>query len=214
MACHVIVSTPRSAAHLLTVQGLESSGAVYVFARAEDGEWLEQAKLTAAASAEQFGYSLALSGDLLVAGAPAAETGAGVATGAVYIFEKDSSSDWTQQARVTAADGAPNDWFGASSCALSNGWLVVGAPRYRVWGGVFMFLKNEVVSVTSRIWVQILNSAVPSSLIVKSEAKQLTCCLNSFTYCSLSFASMAPYAQHSTVSTRSVESKPTALKPI
>ena len=114
---------------------------MYVFARAEDGEWLEQAKLTAAASAEQFGYSLALSGDLLVAGAPAAETGAGAA----YIFEKDLSGDWTQQARVTAADGAPNDWFGASSCALSNGWLVVGAPRYRVSGGVFVFLKNEVV---------------------------------------------------------------------
>jgi hypothetical protein len=47
-------------------------------------------------------------------------------TGAAYVFV-GSGTTWTQQAKLTASDGAANDYFG-TSVAIYGSTAVVGAP--------------------------------------------------------------------------------------
>ncbi len=90
-----------------------SSGAAYVFIRT-GGAWTEQANLTASDTATEhnLGRSVALSGDTLAVGAPG-HNAKGVNTGAAYVFFR-SGSTWTEQAKLTASDGATTDNFGWS----------------------------------------------------------------------------------------------------
>jgi FG-GAP repeat len=107
-------------------------GAVYLFHEASTG-WAnatETAKLTspgkAASELEQFGHSLAVSGDTLVVGAPGR-----AGQGGVYVFEAPAE-EWTnvkQVATLTASDGQGNDSFGWS-VALSGKTIAVGAPGH------------------------------------------------------------------------------------
>ena len=100
------------------------SGSAYVFAF--DGtDWTEQAKLRAtdAADFDQFGLSVSLSGDRALIGA----FGADGFTGAAYVFAFDGA-DWTEEARLAAADAAEGDEFGVS-VSLSGDRALVGADR-------------------------------------------------------------------------------------
>ena len=92
-------------------QEAENSGAVYVFHR--DGQsWTQQVKLTAddAESEDAFGYSVSIDGDYIVIGASLDDDN-GNNAGSAYIFYLDNDS-WTQQAKLTAGDGAARDGFG------------------------------------------------------------------------------------------------------
>ena len=106
------------------VKGVDA-GSVYIFSRSGT-TWSQQAKLTAADGAEGdvFGWSLALFGNTLVVGAPR-DDDRGNDSGSVYVFTR-SGSTWTQQAKLTAADGAEGDVFGIS-VAFSGDTIVVGA---------------------------------------------------------------------------------------
>ncbi|NOK11951.1 DUF7507 domain-containing protein [Corallococcus exercitus] len=108
-----------------TAAGL-NTGAAYVFVRSGT-TWSEQAKLTASDATEddQFGRSVALSGDTALVGAFAADTAAGVNSGAAYVFVR-SGTMWSGQAKLTASDAAAGDVFG-SGVALSGDTAVVGA---------------------------------------------------------------------------------------
>ena len=110
-----------------TVNGQQSAGAAYVFVRPSGGTtWTQQQELTASDSAsnDQFGISVALSGD----GNTALSGGAGAA----YVFVRPSGgSAWTQQQKLTATDAARYDGFG-SSVALSgdgNTALIVASNK-------------------------------------------------------------------------------------
>ncbi|MCH8987788.1 MAG: hypothetical protein IIA92_03175 [Chloroflexi bacterium] len=89
------------------------SGSAYVFVRSE-GVWTQQAKLTAgdAGPGDQFGWSAAISGDTVIIGAPT-DTPTGTNSGAAYVFIR-TGSVWTEQAKLTASDGAMSDNFGWS----------------------------------------------------------------------------------------------------
>jgi hypothetical protein len=52
--------------------------------------------------------------------------------GTAYVFVR-SGTTWTQQAELTASDGAEDDNFG-SSVALSGGTALVGAPNHKSAG--------------------------------------------------------------------------------
>jgi hypothetical protein len=84
-----------------------------------------------------FGASLALSGSRLVVGAP----GHG-STGAAYVFVR-SHGVWSEEAELTASDGAANDSFGAS-VALSGSLAAVGAPRTNTddTGTAYVFVRD------------------------------------------------------------------------
>ncbi|ULA62990.1 MAG: hypothetical protein LZF86_80160 [Nitrospira sp.] len=113
-----------------------NSGAAYVFTRSGSA-WTQQAYVKASNTEanDEFGRSLALSGDTLVVGAyqeDGAATGVngtqsnGAAdSGAVYVFTR-SGSAWTQQAYLKASNTEANNYFGWS-VALSGDRLVVGA---------------------------------------------------------------------------------------
>jgi hypothetical protein len=122
-------------------------GAAYVFVQS-GGTWTQQAELTASdkAGGDEFGYSVAVSGSTVVVGAsdhPASGLG-DFGPGAAYVFV-DSGGTWSQQAELTASDGAPNDFFGGS-VAVSGGTLVVGAqgcPPCGTPGSAYVFVEGS-----------------------------------------------------------------------
>lgn len=77
--------------------------------------WIQQAELTASdgAAGDLFGFSVALSDGTIVVGAPHHMVGSNQYQGAAYVFVQ-SGGTWNQQAELTAADGAANDFFGWS----------------------------------------------------------------------------------------------------
>jgi hypothetical protein len=109
-----------------------------VFARS-GGVWSQQAQLTASdgASNDEFGLSVALYGSAAVVGAPARNS----STGAAYVFAR-SGATWSQQAQLTASDGASGDQFGAS-VAVYGSTTVVGAPtRNSSTGAAYVFARS------------------------------------------------------------------------
>jgi hypothetical protein len=126
-----------------------TAGAAYVFQRTGTS-WTQQAYLKASntSSGDEFGASVALSGDTLAVGAPleaSAATGingnqsdnSAGSSGAVYVFQR-SGQTWTQQAYLKASntnlatgnriDGFFNDEFG-NAVAVSGTTVVVGASQ-------------------------------------------------------------------------------------
>jgi hypothetical protein len=113
-----------------------SSGCAYVFVRSGT-TWTQQAYLKASqvTAGDDFGRSLALSGDTLVVGAPnedSSTTGVNStsnenasAAGAAYVFAR-SGTTWTQQAYLKAQQVTASDNFGYS-VAVSGDTVVVGA---------------------------------------------------------------------------------------
>lgn len=101
-------------------------GSAYVFVRSGT-TWTQQAQLIAAdgTTGDYFGYSVALSGDTALVGAVwDGDSGYGH-RGSAYVFTRSGTS-WTQQVKLTAADGAGNDLFGGS-VALAGDTALVGA---------------------------------------------------------------------------------------
>ncbi|MDA7881406.1 FG-GAP repeat protein, partial [Akkermansiaceae bacterium] len=104
-----------------------NSGSAYIFTRSGSA-WTLQAKLTAddAAAGDNFGGSVAISGDSVVIGAHQ-DDDAGSGSGSAYIFTR-SGSTWSQQAKLTAGDSAESDFFGVS-VAISGDSVVIGAHQ-------------------------------------------------------------------------------------
>jgi hypothetical protein len=115
-----------------------NTGAAYVFVRSGT-DWTQQAKLTAsdAAMSDQFGVSVSVSGDTLVVGANNKSS----ATGAAYVFVRSGTS-WTQQAILTASDGATNDAFGRR-VSVTGDTVVAGAyGRNGFTGAAYVFVRG------------------------------------------------------------------------
>jgi hypothetical protein len=119
-------------------QSAQDSGAAYVFTRSA-GVWSQQAYLKASntETGDQFGGSVALSGDTVAVGAHNESSDAvgidgdqannrAARSGAVYVFTRNGV-DWSQQAYVKASNTATNGGFGGA-VALSGDTLVVGSP--------------------------------------------------------------------------------------
>ncbi len=122
-------------------------GSAYVFTRS-NALWRQQAKLVAAdaASSDYFGCSVGISGESVLIGAYM-DDDKGMNAGSAYVFTR-SGTNWTQQAKLTAADGAAADFFGCS-VALSGGRAVVGAygddDRGSSSGSAYVFARSGAV---------------------------------------------------------------------
>ena len=92
--------------------------------------WGQVKKLTAADAAEgdRFGYTVAISGNTVVVGAPT-DDDAGSESGGAYVFERDAggSDNWGQVRKLTADEASAGDEFGFA-VAVSGDALLVGAP--------------------------------------------------------------------------------------
>ena len=111
----------------------EGPGAAYVFVKS-GGTWSQKAELTASdgVSGDLFGDSIAVDGNTIVVGAPIHQLGLNQYPGAAYVFV-ESGGTWTQQAELTASDGASWDNFG-NSVAISGTTIVVGAVYHKALG--------------------------------------------------------------------------------
>lgn len=99
------------------------SGSVYVFTY--DGtSWTEETELNPfdAATDDEFGDSVAISGNTLVVGANREEN---TNPGAVYVYNWDGDS-WEYTTQLVSANGGEYDAFG-NSVSLSENWLAAGA---------------------------------------------------------------------------------------
>jgi FG-GAP repeat len=106
-------------------------GAVYVFAEPAGGwhDMTETAKLTASDAGPQanLGTSVAISGNVIVSGAPFATVHGTQAQGAVYVFTKPTGGwhDATQAAKLTASDGTAGSFLGNGVAMSVSGRTVV-----------------------------------------------------------------------------------------
>jgi hypothetical protein len=116
--------------------GLDS-GSAYVFVQAESA-WVQEAKLLAndGQRGDQFGASVAISGNIAVVGAPGADT-AWMDSGAAYLF-RYNGGNWIEEAKLVAGDGKAGDQFGAS-VSISADYVVVGAPGADGSGALYVY---------------------------------------------------------------------------
>ncbi len=114
---------------------LDKAGSAYVFGRDQGGadNWGEVKRLTASdrQPADNFGVSVAISGDTIAVGSYSEEGGAGnprPRAGAAYVFERNEggADNWGETKKLVSSDTQKDDRFGIS-VAVSGDTLVVGA---------------------------------------------------------------------------------------
>lgn len=115
-------------APLHDTSGGVNAGSAYVFIR-DWTLWSERAKVVASdgAAEDRFGSSVSLSENTVLVGSPSDDTTRGGDSGSAYVFVR-AGSNWIQQAKLTAGDGATGDTFG-SAVALHGDVVLVGAPN-------------------------------------------------------------------------------------
>jgi len=104
-----------------------AQGKAYIFHRAGTS-WIEEAILTASdgAAVDQFGWSVGIDGDYIIVGALFKDVGSNSSQGKAYIYYRSGTS-WSEQAGLTASDGAASDLFGYS-VDINGDYAIVGAP--------------------------------------------------------------------------------------
>jgi hypothetical protein len=121
-------------------------GSVYVFQR-NGAAWTQQQKLRAddGGAADDFGGSVAMSGDTMVVGAMFHDWQLPFHQGAAYVFTR-SGAVWTQQQELNSNTGAERDRFG-SDVAISGDTVVVGSTGESIGeddnhGAAYVFFRS------------------------------------------------------------------------
>jgi PKD repeat protein len=159
------------------VGSIEEAGAVYVYVRAA-GSWIRQARLVASnpSRGAQLGTDVAISGDIIVAGAWLADSAADDG-GMVYVFER-AGDGWTETAKLAPTTLEPDDYYGRS-VAVSGDTIAAAAAGgstvyvHRRSGGVWAL--EDVLDVFPKHPYPLLLAAVDVSedvLVVGAQADQ------------------------------------------
>jgi len=120
----LVIAATGQGGNATNINGIQSkntatgSGAVYVFTR--DGTtWTQEAfiKASETTTGDNFGSSLAISGNTIVVGAKSKS--------AAYVFER-SDTTWAQQATLKASNSSRSDQFGWT-VGISGDKIIVGA---------------------------------------------------------------------------------------
>jgi hypothetical protein len=102
-----------------------------------DPVWTQVKKLTASdgVADDQFGISVAISGDIALVGAWHDDVAIFSDNGSAYLFERNTggADNWGQVKKLVASDGAASDQFG-SSVAINVDTAIVGADQADVGG--------------------------------------------------------------------------------
>jgi hypothetical protein len=118
--------------------GYAAPGAAYVFTMPPGG-WVnatQTAELTASDpnADEDLGWSVGVSGNTVVVGAPNREVGSNLGQGTAYVYVMPTTGPWvnaTPTAELTASDGQPGDELGWS-VAISGNEIVAGARARQI----------------------------------------------------------------------------------
>ena len=106
-------------------------GSAYIFQR-EDTGWVQEAKLVADDAMEEFGCSVAISGDTVAVGAQTYYV-----AGSAYVFRRENGG-WVQLRKVVSDDEPFAAYFG-SSVAVSRDTAIVGHPSWSDPGSAYVF---------------------------------------------------------------------------
>ncbi len=119
-----------------------SQGAAYIFVR-NGTNWTQQQRLTASdpISFDYFGIGVGIDGDSVIVGTDQSSS----RNGSAYIFVRNGTN-WTQQQKLTASDGAVGDRFG-SYVSISQNTVVIGAYTDDIGsnnnqGSAYIFVRN------------------------------------------------------------------------
>lgn len=112
----------------------------------DNGNWVKQAKLTTSSAkvGDWFGYSVSISGDVVIIGAPA-DNEQGTRAGAAYIFQKPLTgwTDMTETAKLMVSGGVSDDRFGRA-VSIDGDVAVIGAPGHNdMRGTLYVFQKPQ-----------------------------------------------------------------------
>lgn len=129
------------------------TGAAYIFAKPSEG-WNSTAEhrelpIPDIMPYDDYGSSVYVSGEVVVAGAPRGGNENGPDAGSAYVFRVPADG-WTSDTplsdpvRLTAFDGPAGDRFG-HSVAVDDDLLVVGVPgdHARVTGSAYLFVRRD-----------------------------------------------------------------------
>ena len=151
-------NTIVAGAPLHTVGAALGAGVAYVYVKPQAGKWTngtQTAELTASdtdGGGDDLGYSVAVSGNTVVAGAPSYQVCEYDDNGAAYAFTMPAGgwTNETQTGEMTSSDGYTSDSLG-HSVAISANTIVAGAPRHlasagepnREAGAAYVFNNGE-----------------------------------------------------------------------
>ena len=104
------------------------AGSAYIFERDTDGSWNQIKKIVATdrQPSDYFGISVAISGNYAIVGSYYEDPGNIGEAGSAYIFERNTSGNWSQKQKIVADDKQTYDYFG-NSVAISENYAIVGA---------------------------------------------------------------------------------------
>ncbi|HZI53529.1 MAG TPA: hypothetical protein VFD56_07500 [Chitinophagaceae bacterium] len=112
---------------------MEAAGNAYIFERS-GGVWKQTQKLAAADRSpfDEFGYSVAISGDYAVVGARRVtekkeDENNAEYTGNAYVFKRNAGGGWSQQMKINPDDRTNADYLG-TAVGISGNYLIVSAP--------------------------------------------------------------------------------------
>ncbi|HET6545800.1 MAG TPA: FG-GAP repeat protein [Rhodanobacteraceae bacterium] len=142
-----VVGAPYSA-----VGGNAEQGAVYVYTES-DGVWSQVQKLVATdgAASDGFGFSVSLSGDAILVGAPYATVAGNGGQGAAYVFT-GSGGNWTQTQKLATDVGESNNNFGWS-VSISGATALISSPVAAVGDNILQG-KAYIFTETNDVWTQ------------------------------------------------------------
>jgi hypothetical protein len=114
------------------------AGSAYIYVW-NGASWIQQTVLTGSAGSagDEFGYDVALHGDLVVIGAPLDDPAGKSDAGSAYVFARSTNGTpfdltddtWCEQANLAPAGLLANDQFGtAVAVSPSNDTVAIGAP--------------------------------------------------------------------------------------
>ena len=121
-------------------------GRAFVFVR-NGTSWSQDRELTPSGNRgfnDEFGYSVAISGDIALVGWPDDSGNFPIVRGTVRVFSRDGST-WMEQPMLSASSQADHDGFGSAVALSGDGnTVVVGAPRAQNSIGIsYIFSRNQ-----------------------------------------------------------------------
>ena len=125
-------------------RGDELPGSVYVFKKGADGKWEENSRLQASDGqiGDAFGRSIAVSGDLLVIGAPGLQ--------AAYVFKPSDAGQWEEVAKLMPTDMSEGHVFAGAMVRAANRSNAIATANGKVFISSFSDAEqNGAVSVFS-----------------------------------------------------------------
>jgi hypothetical protein len=125
--CSVAISGDYA---VVGVKNYETKGAAYIYYKVGNN-WNPIQRITASDGTDNdnFGNSVAISGDYIIAGAYNDDVSTETNQGSAYIFHKNINNIWIEEQKLIASNGDTNDNFGLS-VSISNDYAVIGSPFF------------------------------------------------------------------------------------